>query len=310
EEIAEQGAAERAGIGAEGAGELVDEVSVERGLVPAQPVGEPRGADAGAEVADDPLLHQPEPVDAVAEPPVQEHPFADPAGRVPEPHRRAGGESNKINAAKRGGAHRLREHRDAVSVPLRLTAGELAQAIEVLAGDLAVGADVHDRHRAIGGLAQVRDGAGGDALGDEGLAEPHLVGDKEAVDGILIGPETAEGVVDGGALEGFEAGEERVDVHGSRLGGSGRRHARLLARVKSKTVFHIFWNSGGISCSEFGISRTLLTCCSTVRIRSMSFPAARTRGSNSTIGGGGLRWFVAVMPSIALARVSSSGSWA
>ena len=44
--------------------------------------------------------------------------------------------------------------------------------------------------------------------------------------------------------------------------------------------------------------------------RSGPFPAARTSGSNSTIGGGGRRWSVAVMPSIALVSMSSSGSWA
>src|SRR5699024_102584 len=178
------------------------------------------------------------------------------------------------------GAHRLREHREAVGVPLRLPAGELAQAVQVLAGDLAVGADVHDRHRAIGGLAQVRDRAGGDALGDEGLAETHLVGDEEAVDAILIRPEPPERVLDGGALEGLQAREELLGIHGGRLGGGVRTHARLLPRENIRTVSHSRWNSGGISSSALGRSSTASTSSRTERMRSMSFPAARTSGSN------------------------------
>src|SRR5699024_3884494 len=222
----------------------------------------------------------------------------------------AGGEGDEIHALGGSAAHRLREHGDAASVLLRLPSGELSQSFEVLARDLVVRADVHDGDRRFA-LRQRVDRAGGDDFGDEGLAQAYFVGDQEAVHRIVVGPQAPEGVVDRGALEGLESREQVLHVDQRCLGLVGFRgvHEFLPRSENSRTTSHIWRNSGGIRVSEFGSSRTSLTCSATVARRSMSVPTARTRGSNSTIGG--VCWGCALpVPSTAISIDSSVKSCA
>ena len=111
-----------------------------------------------------------------------------------------------------------------------------AQPPDVLTSDRLVGADVHDVYPAHP-VPKVLKGPSDDAAGNEGLAQPHLVGDQESVGRVVVQPEAIEDVVRGAALEVLEDTERLVRA------APGVGHGDALSAASK--VSHICTNSSG-----------------------------------------------------------------
>jgi len=103
-----------------------------------------------------------------------------------------------------------RQHGDARGAD-RIAVGNHVEAVDVLARDLGVGADV-DHVDALNIRPQVVDGLGDDPSGNQGLAEADLVGDQESPGRTLLEVQVAEDVRHCVALEWFEGAQGRGDV--------------------------------------------------------------------------------------------------
>ena len=92
---------------------------------------------------------------------------------------------------------------------LNALGGELAN---VLPGDRRVRADVDDIMPRVAGASEVVDDLRDHALGDVGLAEPHLVGNQKPGGGIPVGEHPLERPAGSSPLEVLQVVQHRIDV--------------------------------------------------------------------------------------------------
>ena len=99
------------------------------------------------------------------------------------------------------------------------------QPVDILSGDLGIGADI-EHVDALFAVPKVRNGLRDDAFCNPGLAEPHLVGDKEAIDAVRIEIKAPIGVLGRRALK---IAQRPADLVGIGLGLSGHRRSASRA---------------------------------------------------------------------------------